>query len=173
MCSLSVFVWDQTMVEVIKIMVTSFKSSHACSAACSAPNPAACHHWCRPLLETPEDSQASLGQSLMGLLLLSPGSWYAQGFVCTLQESVPSVLCKFWWFCGGVNDNLPQRAYAISRSTAPRASAPVTSHCWPVPPQGTLKHSKAGLTYSLWGLQVYTRFCLSPSNISGGYEIWF
>ena len=34
------------MVEVMKIMVTSFKSSHAGTAACSAPNPAAGH--CRP-----------------------------------------------------------------------------------------------------------------------------
>ena len=31
------------MVEVMKIMVTSFKSAHAGSAACSAPNPAAGH----------------------------------------------------------------------------------------------------------------------------------
>ena len=34
-----------------------------------------------------------------------------------------------------------KRAYAISRSTAPRAPTPATVHCWPVPPQETLKHS--------------------------------
>ena len=37
------FTWDQTMVEVIKIMATSFKSSHACTAALSAHDPAAGH----------------------------------------------------------------------------------------------------------------------------------
>ena len=40
-------------------------------------------------------SQASLGQSLMGSLLLSPGSWCIEGFVYALQEFVSPVLCKF------------------------------------------------------------------------------
>ena len=40
------FTWDQTMVEIMQIMVTSFKRSHACTAALSAPNPAAGH--CQP-----------------------------------------------------------------------------------------------------------------------------
>ena len=39
--------------------------------------------------------QASLAHSLVGSLLLSPGSWGTQGFVCALQESVSLVLCKF------------------------------------------------------------------------------
>ena len=51
---------------------------------------------------------ASLGQSLVGSLLLSLGSWCTQGFVCALQESVFPVLCKFWWFYNGVNGNLLQ-----------------------------------------------------------------
>jgi len=42
------FTWGQTMVEVMKIMVTSFKKSHACTTALSAPNPAAGHHWPLP-----------------------------------------------------------------------------------------------------------------------------
>ena len=89
------FTWGQTMVEVMKIMVTSLKRSHACTATLSAPNPAAGHHRPTPLLETPGHSRASLGQSLVGSLLLSPGSWCTQGFVCALQESVSLVLCKF------------------------------------------------------------------------------
>ena len=44
----------------------------------------------------------------MGSLLLSPGSWCTQGFVCALQESVSPVLCKFWWLYGGVNGDLHQ-----------------------------------------------------------------
>ena len=42
----------------------------------------------RPMLlpETPGHSQASLGQSLVGSLLLSPGSWCTQDFVCALQH---------------------------------------------------------------------------------------
>ena len=37
------------MVEVMKIMETSFKRSHARTAALSAPNPAAGHHQPMPL----------------------------------------------------------------------------------------------------------------------------
>ena len=68
-----------------------------CTHRCTqCPNPVAGH--CQPIppLETPGHSWASLGQSLVGSLLLSPGSWCTQGFVCALQESVSPVLCKFW-----------------------------------------------------------------------------
>ena len=82
------------MVQVMKIMGTSFKRSHAHPAALSTPNPAAGHHRPTPPPETPGHSRASLGQSLMGSLLLSPGSWCTQGSVCALQESVSPVLCK-------------------------------------------------------------------------------
>ena len=68
------FTWGQTMVEVIKIMATSFKISQAYTATLSAPNPAAGHHEPTPLQEMPGHSQTSLGQSLVGSLLLSPGS---------------------------------------------------------------------------------------------------
>ena len=78
------------MVEVVKIMATFFKRSPACTAALSAPDPAAGHCQPRPLLETPGHSQASLGQSLVGSLLPPPESWCAQGFVCALQECFPS-----------------------------------------------------------------------------------
>ena len=38
------FTWDQTMVDVMKIMETPFKRSHAHTTVFSAPNPAAGHH---------------------------------------------------------------------------------------------------------------------------------
>ena len=88
-------------------MATSFKRSHAHTAALGAPDPAAGHRP-MPLPETPGHSRASLGQSLVGSLLLSPGSWFAQSFVCALQESVSPVLCKFWRLCGGVIGDLLQ-----------------------------------------------------------------
>ena len=77
-------------------MGSSFRRSHSYTAALSALDPAAAH--CQPTAvpETPVHSQASLGQSLVGSLLLSPGSWCTQGFVCALQDSVSPVLCKFY-----------------------------------------------------------------------------
>ena len=90
-------------------MVTSFKRHHACTATLSAPYPAGGHHQPMPPPETPGHSRASLGPSLVGSLLLSPGSWCAQASECALQESVSPVLCKFWWLYGGVNGNLLQK----------------------------------------------------------------
>ena len=58
--------------EVMKIMVTSFKRSHARTATLSAPNPATGHHQPMPLMETPGHSWASLGQSFVGSLPLYP-----------------------------------------------------------------------------------------------------
>ena len=49
-----------------------------------------------PLPDTHGHSQESLSQSLVGSLLLSPGSWCAEHFVCALQESISPVLCKFY-----------------------------------------------------------------------------
>ena len=68
------------MVEVVKIMEISFKRSNACTDALSSPNTAAGHCQPTPPLETPGYSRASLGQSPVGSLLLSPGSW------CTSHE---------------------------------------------------------------------------------------
>ena len=89
-------------------MGTSFKRSHAHTATLSTPNPAAGHLQPTPLLEIPGHTRASLGQSLVGSLLLSPGSWCAQGSVYAFQESVSSLLCKIWQLYGGVNGHLLQ-----------------------------------------------------------------
>ena len=51
------------------------------------------------------------------------------GFVCALQECVSPVLCTFWWLYGGLMTTSSKRAYAIPRSTAPRALAPAVVHC--------------------------------------------
>ena len=112
-----------------------------CSWPCSRPLPPA-----PSLLETPGHSQASPCQSLVGSLHLSPGSWCAQGLVCALQESVSPVLCKFWQPYGGVNGNLLQEGFCHTQICCFQSPWPCGRHCWPIPLQKTLKHSKAGLT---------------------------
>ena len=91
------------------------------TAALSAPDPAAGHRRPTPLPETPGPSWACLGQSLLGSLLLSPGSWCTQGFVFPLQESVSPVLCKFWWFYGGVNGDLLQEGLCHTQVCCPQS----------------------------------------------------
>ena len=97
------------MVEVMKIMVTAFKMSHAGTATLSAPNPAAGHHRPTPLPETPGHSQASLGQSLVGSLLLSPGFWCSQVSVCPLQESISQSSVCSKGFPGGSDGKVSAR----------------------------------------------------------------
>ena len=74
--------------------------------------------------ESSGHSQASLGQSLVGSLPLSPGSWCAQGFVCAHQESVSPVLCNFWWLYGGVNGNLLQEGLCHTQVCCTQSPCP-------------------------------------------------
>ena len=118
--------WGQTTVEVMKIMAISFKRSHAHTATLSAPDPAGGHRQPTPLPETPGHSWTSLGQSLVGSLLLSPGSWCTQGSVCALQESYP-VLCKFWQLHGGANGDLLQGGLCHNQVCCTQSPRPCSS----------------------------------------------
>ena len=60
------FIWTPTVVEVMKIMVTSSGRSCACTAILIARNPEAGHHRPMPLLETPEHS-GQVWVSLVGV----------------------------------------------------------------------------------------------------------
>ena len=119
--------------------------SHASTATLSAPDPAA--GCCQPsrLPETPGHSWASLAQSLVGSLLLFPGSWCIRFCLC-LQWLYFPALCKFWQFYGGVNGDLLQDGLCHTTSAAPRTPAPVAVHCWPVPPQEMLRHSSISVS---------------------------
>ena len=59
------------------------------------------------------------------------------------------IFFSFWVVCSVV---LWWGLHAASpRSAAARAPVPMAGHCWPVTPQETFKHSKAGLTEPLVG----------------------
>ena len=151
-------------------MVTSLKMSHSHTATLSAYDPEAGHH--QPTLppEILGHSWACLGQFLVGSLLLSPGSWCAQGFVCTLRESVSPVLWKFWWFYGGVNGNLLQEGLCHTQVCCTQSPCPFSR---PLLIHNSTEDTQtlAGLAQTLWGPLVSTRFCLSPLSISGRYGV--
>ena len=125
---------------------------YVCTATLGASDPAAGH--CRPTPppETLGHSRASLGQSLVRSLLLSPGSWCAQGFVCVLQESVSPVLCKFWQLYGGLMVKPPVRGLMPYPSLLHSELLPLQ--------QSTAdlyllrKNPNTVLSQSLWGLWV-------------------
>ena len=120
---------------------------HACTATHSAPSPAAGHHRPAPPPETAGHSQASLGQSLVGSLLLSPGSWCAQGSVCALQESISQSCVSSGSSVVGLTVTSSQRAYAIPRSTAPKLLPLQQSTA---DPHLHRRHSNTVLSQSLW-----------------------
>ena len=77
----------------------------------------------------------------MGSLLLSPGSWCAQGFVYALQESVSPVLCKFWHFYGVVNVDLLQEDLCHTQVCCTQNPDPVAGQ----------RDTNTVLAQSLWG----------------------
>ena len=160
--------WGPTMMEVMKIMVTSLKGSHACTATVRAPNPAAGHHPPMPTSETPKHPQTSLGQSPVWSLFFSPGSWCTR-FFCALQESISQSCVSYGSSVVGWMVTSSKRTYVTS---TPRAPVPAADHCWPVPPQEMLKHSSVSVSVGSLGPGAH-KVCLSPLNISGRNGIWF
>ena len=123
-----------------------------------------CHH--HPTLppETPGHSRASLGQSLVGSLLLSPGSWSTQNSVCFLQESISqSCVSSGSW----VNGDLLQESLCHTQVCCTGAAAPAAVHCRPVPLQETLKHSSVSVSLESV-FPCVEKVCLSTLSISGG-----
>ena len=109
------------MVEVMKIMATSFKRSCACTASLIAPDPAAGHCQPTPLLEI-------LGQSLVGSLLLSLGSWCCKVLFVPSNRLFPQSCGSSGSSMVGLMETSSKRDYAIPRSAAPRALTPVAGH---------------------------------------------
>ena len=142
------------MVKVMKTMATSFKRSHALTAALSASG----HCQPTPLQETARHSQASLGQSLLGTLLLCPGSWYTQGSVCTLQVSVSPVLCKFWWLYGGINGDLLQESLCHTQDCCTQSPCHCSRPLLTCTSIGDAQTFKSMYGQSLWGLLIAQGF---------------
>ena len=100
--------------------------------------------------------------------------------VCPPRVCFP-VLCKFGSSMVGLMVTSSKSVYAIPRSTASRAPVPAAGHCWPVPPQETLKHSSLSLCgvsgswctqvlfepserlWQVWGLSLNVISSLLPS----------
>ena len=112
----------------MKIMETSFKRSHARTAALSAPDPeAGLPHMPPP--ETPGHSRASLGQSLCGhcSFFLGPG---VHKVLLVPTKSLFSQPCEVLGSSVvGLMATFSKMAYAIPRSTAPRTPALAAVHC--------------------------------------------
>ena len=109
-----------------------------------------------PPLETPGYPQASLGQSLVGSLLLSPGSWCTRFWLCPPRVYFP-VLSKFWQLYGGVNGDLLWEGLWHTQVCCTQSPCPCGS---PLLTHTSRGNAQTVLCQSLWGpwVLVRTRF---------------
>ena len=169
LCSLPVIYLGKNYGGGNEDMVTSLKKSHAHTATLSAHSPAADHRQLTPPLGTPGHSRASLGQSLVGSLLLSPGPGAHKGLFVPTKSLFPQSCVSSGSSMVGLMVTSSKRIYAILMPglmlwCGPRAPVPAADHCRPVPPQETLTHSSVSASLGPGVRKV----CLSPLSISGG-----
>ena len=111
------------MVESVKIMKNPCRHCYTWSPKpCSRP----------PLTHASAEASwictGSLGLYLVGSLLLSPGSWFTQDFVCDSKSLFSQSCVRFGSSKVGLMAASSNCAYAILRSTAPKAPAPAAIH---------------------------------------------
>ena len=160
------------MMEVIKIMATSSKRAmHALlhsvppilQQVTTDPRP------CQRLLDTYRQVWVSLFWGHCSFLL---GPGVHKVFFVPSKSLFPQSCVSSGGSMVRLMVTSSKRAYAIPRSTAPRAPAPVEVHCWPIPPQETLKHSSVSVSAGSLGPGVH-KVCLSTLRASGGYGVFF
>ena len=132
-CSLT---WGQTIVEVMKIMVTSFKRSHSCTAALNALNPDSGHYQSRSPLDTRRQVWVILFWGHWSFFL-GPGAHKV--FFVPSKGLFPQFCVSSGSSMVGLMVISSKRAYAIPKSAAVRAPAPAAVHWWPVLLQETLQ----------------------------------
>ena len=91
--------------------------------------PAEGHSPPMPPLDTRGHSRASLGQSLLGSLLFSLGSWYTLDLFVPPKSLFPQSCLSSGSSLVGLMATSSKRAYAIARSRAPGVAAPSAAHC--------------------------------------------
>ena len=130
------------------------------------------YHRPMPPPEIPGHSLASLVQSLVWSLLFSPGFWYAQGFVCAIQESVSLVLCTFWRLYSGVNGDLLQEGLCHSQVYCTQSPCPWSG---PLLTCSSTGDTKTQFWLSLCGVSVsqFAQSLFEPPSVSGSYGVWF
>ena len=146
----------------MKVMVTSFKRSHACTATLSALQQATTDpRLCWRLLDTHGQVWVSLLWSHCSFLL-GPGAPKAL--------FVPSKsLYNFWQLYGGVNGDLLQEGLCHTQAYCTQSPSPFSSPLLTCTFAGDT-HSSVSVSVGSLGPGVH-KVCLSPLSISGGYGV--
>ena len=98
------------------------------------------------------DTHRQVWVSLLGSLLLSPGSWCTRSCLCPARVYFP-VLCRFWQLYGGINGNLLQEGLCHTQVCGTRNPCPCG--------RPLLTRTSAG--------DAQTQFCLSLCGVPGSW----
>ena len=146
-----------TMVEVMKITVCSFKKVPCRHCCMQCPlKPAAGHCLCSETHASAGDSwtlTCKSGSVSVESLLLSPGSWCPQAFICALQESISQSSISSGSSMVRLMVTSSKRAYAIPVSCT-QSPCPCSS---PLLFCTSAGDTQTQLSQSLWGLWVLVR----------------
>ena len=155
----------------MRIMETSFRRSHACTAALSVPNPAVGHHQPTPhqrLLDAHGQVWVSL---LWGHCSFLRGPGAHKILFVPSKSLIPQSCVSSGGSMVGLMVTSSKRNYAIPRSTEPKAPAPAAVHCWSIPPQETLKHSSVSVFVGSLGSGAHKVFwALWESLVDLGFD---
>ena len=167
-----------TMVQVMKIMVSSSKGAmHALlhSVLPTLQQATADPRLCQRLLDTHRQVWVSLlwghcsfllGSVVHRVLFVPSKSLFPQSCVSSGSSMMGLMATSSKRGCH------TQVCCTQPKSAVPRAPAPEAVHCWPLPPQETLKHSSVSVSVGSLGPGVH-KVCMSPLSISGRCGVWF
>ena len=153
------------MVEVMKVMVPCTSCGSQCPWPSSRPPPPT------PPPETSGHSLASLLSLLCGDCCVLLGSGTHKVLFVPSKSLFPQSCVSSGRSMVELMATSSKRAYAIPRYAAPRVPVPAAGHCWPIPPQETLKQfwlSLCGVSGSQCAQSLF-----EPPSVSGSYVVWF
>ena len=150
------FTWGQTMVEVMKIMMTSLKRSQTCTAKQSVPPTVQQATRDPRLCQRLPDTHRQVWTISCGVTALFSWVLIHKVLLCPPRVYFP-VLCKFWQLYGGVNGNLLQEGLCYTQVCCTQSPCPWQTTDDPYPHR---RCSNTVLSQSLWGpwALVRTRF---------------
>ena len=90
-------------------------------------------------------------------------------FVCALQEFVSPVLCKYWWFYGGINGDPLQEGSCHTQAYCTQSPCPCSSPLLTCTSTGDAQQSSVSVSVVSLCTGAH-KVCLSPLSVSGRYQ---
>ena len=146
-------IWSKTMVKVMKIMLTSYRSSHAWTVALSAPNPAAgprrkeqwaTRDWPRLAQECPVEAWVGIGHSFLSLVFRNACLFLGPQLSCCKKSTN---IEKLRWACQLTVPAEPSLQMSPTQVPGRRSLLKISLNCLSLPSWG-IKHHREEISMS-------------------------